>query len=96
MKYLSVQTEPPHLPPPVLSTSERHRKIREEANVKYRRNAERMKIQYTKHKRHKVKMKIYVRYNYCKKQFINGPLQFINGLKQFINCPLQFINGVFP
>lgn len=37
-----------------LSTTERHRKIREEADMQYRRNAERMKVQYTKQKRHKV------------------------------------------
>ena len=42
-----------------LATIERHKKIREEADKEYQRNAERMKIQYTKQKRHKVYTNIF-------------------------------------
>ena len=39
-----------------LSTSEKHKKIREEADLRYRRNAERMQLKYAKSKRKKVMM----------------------------------------
>ena len=39
-----------------LTTSERHRKIRQAADQEYRKNAEKMKIQYSKRKRHCVKV----------------------------------------
>ena len=38
-----------------LTTSTRHLKIREDADNEYRKNAERMKIQYAKRKRHQIK-----------------------------------------
>ena len=43
-------------PTTTLTNSTRHLKIREEADNEYRKNAERMKIQYAKRKRHQINL----------------------------------------
>lgn len=51
----SVSEEQPSGKSTHLTTSERHRQIRIEADKHYRRNAEKMKMQYSKKKRHQIK-----------------------------------------